>query len=460
VSRPDLRPFLLASLGLTALALIVRAPLFGHGIAASDTTGAYLPVAHAIREGKGFLNDFRPPGFPLALAGFEELGLNPVNGVVALQHLLGILLPTALLLIGWRYFDPLVGILAGLLAAASPLMTVTEQVALPDYLFGLLYLLGAVLLVEAALRLRRSEMPWKTLASAGVVYGLATMVRPNGQLALLLIPLALLVATRDWRRWLRACGIAAAAFAVMLAPWVLHNAVEYDEPVVSSEGGVALYGREITSERNPPPTDTADGRLAHAVYATGAPTVAVLNAFVNEGKTLAGASGAMGALAREAIRRDPAGYLVDTGQIVSEYLDIYDPHTFTADPERDQIAQLRRNIGSSEEGGSVPGDSPLTRVPWQLAQPLDKLVYIAALGGLLVLLLPFAGAPRSRLAGAILAIAAGLGLLTQAMLVRFELRFGVTYAPILWILFAAAAVLSVRFLVETVRNRSWRRLRA
>ena len=55
-------------------------------------------------------------------------------------------------MIGWRFFSPLVRILAGFLTAASPLMIYIEQLALADYLFDIALLAATVLLAEATLK--------------------------------------------------------------------------------------------------------------------------------------------------------------------------------------------------------------------------------------------------------------------------------------------------------------------
>lgn len=443
---------LLTGFGLTVLAFLVRLPHFGDGIAAADTEGAYLPVARSIREGNGFVNDFRPPGYPLLLALIEELGIDPVSGVAFIQDLVGILLPALMLLIGWRFFSPWVGALAGLLTAGSPLMALTEQVALPDYLFGVFFLLATASLAEGALRLRSPQMYWQPLVAAGALCGVATLLRPNGQLAFALIPIALLLGGGGWRRWLGASAISLAAFLVVLVPWVTHNVIEYGEATVSTEAGVSLYGRVITDEESPPPVDSNDGRVAKTLFDSGAPTLSVLTAFGGEGKSLADASEAMGALARDVIVREPGEYLVDTRRIFSEYLEAYNPGTLAFDDDTGQIGLVRSELSPAGEADQLPGDSPATLVPWSLTQVVTQLVFIAALGGLAIFVLPFVKARRSRIASAVMILTAGLALLAQSMLVRFELRFGVTFAPMIWILFAAAAALSAQMVVAVLRG--------
>jgi 4-amino-4-deoxy-L-arabinose transferase-like glycosyltransferase len=457
--KRERRPMLFTGIGLTVLALLVRLPYFGDGIAASDTMGAYLPVARSIRQGNGFINDFRPPGFPILLAAFEELGIEPVGGVAFLQCLIGVLLPVVLLLIGWRFFNPWVGGLAGGLAAGSPLMAVTELLVLPDYLFGVVFLLATALLAEGALRMHRPRLPWLLLAAAGAAFGLATLLRPNGQLAFALIPIALLIGGREWRRWLSASAISVAALAIVLAPWVIYNYVEYGEATVSTESGVSLYGRVITEERAPPPADSSDGRVALSLFDAGSPTLALLTALTDQGKSTAEASEAMGSLARQAIRREPGEYLLDTQRIFAEYMEAFNPGTLVPDRNTGQIGLVRRYLDDIGAADTSSGDSPATLLPWNLTQILTQLVYVAALGGFAVFLLPFAGARKSRVGGAVMLLFAALGLIAQSMLVRYELRFGVTFAPLVWILFAAAAVLSAQVLVAAIRTGPWNRVR-
>ncbi len=452
-SRPGLhRRMLACSIALMAIAAAVRAPLFGQGIAASDTTGFYLPVARGLLHGGGFPNSFRPPAFPLLLAAIEGIGIDPVTGVVVFQNLIGIILPGFILFVGWRHFKPAVGVLAGFLAAASPLMVVTEQVALPDYLFGVASLVGAVLLVEAILKIRERGVPRGMLVASGIVFGIACLLRPNGQLALLVVPIALLVGARDWRIALRSSAIALGAIVAVLSPWVLHNLIRYGDPMVATEGGVSLYGRVITSERHPPPENSADGQIALSVYNTGGPTVAVLNALVEEGKGVSQASNAMGTLAREAIGQDPSAYILDTWNILGEYMGAYDPYGLTAGSRGDQIAAIKREMNGAVGLETTPGDSVLTGVPWKAAEILTGLLYLITLGGALVLLLPFLGPRRSRIASATFLLVAGLGIVGEALTVRFELRFDVLFAPIAWILFAAAAVLAVDLLASLARQ--------
>jgi len=445
---------------VTLVALAVRAPLLGTAYVSGDTE-QYLGVAEGIFHG-GFIDHARAPGYATLLALFELVGIDPVHGVVVLQNLIGILLPAFVVLVGWRYFTPVVAVTAGFLTAASPLAIAVEQFALSDYLFGVAFFVAVVLLTEAVVRIRAGNGDWELLAAVGLAFGLATLIRANGLIAVAVIPLALLLGARGWRPALRSSAIALAAMAVVLAPWCLHNLIRFGDPNVSSEGGLALYARGVSWAEMPPSPETHEGRVALGVYNTADPeiphatagtTPGVYNAFVAEGRTPEEAYAAMGALAREVIRDDPGAYLDDTVEGLGLYREVLDPHTFTSNPNHDQIFKTRGYIRGQDPGaGEIAGDSGLTRVPWHLAQFLSKLLFVLTIGGLLILLLPFFGSERSRLASATMLLAGLVAILGVALTARWEQRYVISLLPIIWILATATVAQLVTELAALARR--------
>jgi len=326
------RRLLLGLIGVTLVAIAVRAPLLGKGYTAPDTS-QYLAVAQSIFHG-GFPDNLRPPGYSFLLAVFEAMGANPVTAIVLLQNLIGIVLPAGVFLAGWRFFSPAVGLMAGLLTAASPLMTITEQLALADYLFGVALFVATALLAEAVLRVRSGNPPRRLLVAAGATFGIAALFRANGLLALAAIPIALMIGAPNWRPGLRASAVAIGAMVVVLAPWSLHNLIRFGDPNLASEGGVSLYARAITWDAVPPPADSAEGKLALSIYSTaepgasgaprsGLPTTALFNALIASGKSPSEASSAMGAIAREAVFKYPEIYFENTWTILERYRSLY-----------------------------------------------------------------------------------------------------------------------------------------
>jgi 4-amino-4-deoxy-L-arabinose transferase-like glycosyltransferase len=453
---------LLSAIGLILVAAAVRVPLFGTAYAASDTSH-YITVANGL-FGDGFPDNLRPPIYAFLLAVFDSVGVNPVDAAVLLQNLLGILLPVGVLLVAWRFFGFPVGLVAGFLSAASPLMIVTEQFALAENLFGIALFSATALLAGAVLRMRSDEAPWQLLVAAGAMFGIATLLRAHGLLALAAIPIALWIGAQRWRPALRASGVAVAAMLVVLAPWCIHNLIRFGDPNVSTVGNLSLYAHSITAADVPPSADSADGRLALSIYNTGAPPTPVFNALVAEGKTPAEATSAMGAIARDAIFRHPRLYLENTWNMFGEYRALFDPRAFGANQNIDQIASTRyylqgsalSNLGEAlPRQRSLPGDSTFTRVPWQVAQALSRLLYVVTIGGILVLLLPFLGALRQRLVAMTFLVVVLLGFLGSSLTAVYSLRYGIMFAPLVWILLAAtlARILEVTALAWRQRPR-------
>lgn len=464
LTKEGRRNLLLGAAGLTIVAIAVRAPVFGTAYVAPDTT-AYLSVAESVFHG-GFPDNIRPPAYSLLLAVFKELGANPVTAVVDLQNLIGIFLPAAVLLVGRRFFGTAVGLIAGFLTAASPLMLVTEQLGLAEFLFGVLLLAATALLIEACWKVRAGHATLTLLIASGAMFGIATLFRANGMLAIVAIPLVLLFSGPRWRPALKASGVAIAAMLVVLAPWSLHNLIRFGNPNVATVENISLYARVVTWDHVPPPADTPDGRLALDLYNQGATPTALYAALLNEGRTSAEATSVMGQLARKVIYEHPDPYFSNAWNELADYETLFDPKTLTADSEKDQIGAARSYFAAFPTSNDVevvpttvlaartlPGDSALTAVPWQIAQTLTRLLYLISIGGLLVLFLLFLGAPRQRLAAMVFVVVVLLGVLGSGFSSVFSPRYDIVFAPIVWLLLAATAVRIVEVANAALRRR-------
>jgi 4-amino-4-deoxy-L-arabinose transferase-like glycosyltransferase len=458
----------IALLGVTIVAIAVRAPLLGTSFTSNDSA-YYLAIARGISHGGGYASNLRPPGYSTLLAIFEVFGFNPASAAVWFQNLIGMVLPALVLLAGWRFFSPPVGVIAGFMAAASPLMIALEQFALSDYLFAVLLFLATVALAEAVLRLRHGGSAWRLLVIAGALFGLATMFRANGIYAIVAIPVALLIGDSPWKPALRASAIAVGTLAVVIAPWCIYGLIRFDDPSVASEGGLSLYGRAISYDQVKPSADTASGRLALGIYNTADPyedegvvrtTGAVADALVEEaGQDPIEATSTMADLARGAIVDHPGVYLRDSLQILGRYQGAYNPRTLTTNGNADQIALVHDYIRALDLSDREPPDSsPLTRVPWRFAQALTQILFILTIGGLLMLALPFFGDIRSRLAATTFLVVGFLGIVGVTLTARFELRHGVVFAPLIWILAPASVRLGIRLFLALAAS-LWPRTR-
>jgi Dolichyl-phosphate-mannose-protein mannosyltransferase len=452
---------MLALATVTLVAIAVRVPLLGTSFRAPDS-GYYLAIGEQVFHGGGYASNLRPPGYSTLLAIFGLFGANPANAAVVLQNLIGMMLPAGVLLVGWRFFNPFVGVTAGFLAAASPLMIAIEQFVLTDYLFSVALFIAAAILAEAVLRIHAGRNAWPLLVAAGAMFGLATLFRANGIYGLIAIPAALLIAGPRWRPALRASAVGVAALVAVIAPWCIHNLIRFDDPNVASEGGLSLYGRAISYDQVPPSADTASGRLALGIYNTANPneeeavvgkTAYVYNALVEEsGQGPVEAASTMGSLAVGAILAEPGTYIRDSLQILGRYQGAYYPRTLTGRDSGDQVSLATGYLQALDPTRQELPDSAFIHGPWSVAQAITQLLFLFSLGGILLLVLPFLGNRRSRLAAGTFLTVGLMGLVGVVVTARFELRHGIVFAPLIWVLAPAAVSVVAQFLLALPRG--------
>jgi len=161
-----------------------------------------FPPGHLLAAWIGYALD--PPGIIVARIIYAAFN---VSLCVALYFLGRRLLPASFALLG-----------ALLLALAAP------ESHLFHYHFGYRYLVFSVLaLLAFSERLRTGDSRW--LLTGGVCTGIALCFRLTPAFAVsVAIAVGILLAERDWRRWLREGGLFAAGLAIVAIPVVLYFA--------------------------------------------------------------------------------------------------------------------------------------------------------------------------------------------------------------------------------------------
>jgi 4-amino-4-deoxy-L-arabinose transferase-like glycosyltransferase len=184
--------------------------------------GADRDSCGAMPSGANAPTAFRPPGYPVLLAGIHVAG-DPLPGTrwtrgrIA-NALLGTLAVLLVGLIAARLWNRRVVLAAMGVAAVDLPLVLVGGALLSETLFVAL-VLGAVL---AALCARTAARPTAWAAGAGVLVGLSALTRPTA--LVLAIPLGLAVARRPRR--LAAALALLAATALTIAPWTVRNAVQ------------------------------------------------------------------------------------------------------------------------------------------------------------------------------------------------------------------------------------------
>lgn len=223
---------------ILTLALVLRVSLVvgtRHLRLGSDPTD-YDRLARLLAGGRGWGQSvlaagrgptaFRPPLYPLFLAGVYKITGGSLTAARLTEALLGTL---TVALIGWvafRLMGRRAAICASVLAAVYPALIVYSTAVLSESIFVPLEL-GAL---AAALQARQApNKAWRWSVVAGALLGLGILARPNS--FLLVLPLGALVVTQAQSGTRLAVGsLAQAALLVVCAgvvvtPWLIRDEV-------------------------------------------------------------------------------------------------------------------------------------------------------------------------------------------------------------------------------------------
>jgi 4-amino-4-deoxy-L-arabinose transferase-like glycosyltransferase len=203
----------------------------------------YVLLASNIAGGHGYTyagipSAFRPPLYPLFLAGMMRLAGRYAFAVVRLVQL------AAGLLAVWL----LAGLASRLLGSAAGRLSVLAGLFLPTIVFFptvlmtetfaiLLTALFLVLVFEPSASFGARRGAW-----TGLVVGIATLVRFNFG-ALGIVAAWAVLRKKGWKRSAAPLAAMAATFLMVLAPWLVRNALVFGEPLLGTQGGLnALQG--------------------------------------------------------------------------------------------------------------------------------------------------------------------------------------------------------------------------
>jgi hypothetical protein len=245
VTRLSRSALAIGAVGLLALAIRVLYARSMQGFPVGGDALTFHLVGQGLADGHGFREAFppfgptaeHPPAFEVLLAALDKLGANGYGSHRLALAFLGSVNVVLVGLLGRALAGPLPGVLAALLAAVHPLLFTADGALMSETLYGTL-LLGALL---AAWWARARPTPAR-FAVVGALIALAALARGEALalLVLLVAPLAWSAAPA-WRPRLVLLGAAVAAFALVLAPWTIRNAVRFDTPVLISTNSNGVF---------------------------------------------------------------------------------------------------------------------------------------------------------------------------------------------------------------------------
>lgn len=242
---------------LVVAAITVRLiAAFAHSAPLASDPDGYVALAGSLAEGRGFVDPatgeptaFRPPLYPLLLVVPISL-CGPKAGVLLVQLALSGVLVASTWWIGLRTADNggrWVGGIAAGLVVIDPLLVLYTLQPMTELAFATLVslLIAALLEVDRAAVKQRST--WGSVLACGGLFGLAALCRPTVWAWAVLMGIAAIVrcvrergagypkryAVRWWPAWLAA--------ALVVAPWIVRNALVMGRPVtMTTHGGYTL----------------------------------------------------------------------------------------------------------------------------------------------------------------------------------------------------------------------------
>jgi len=198
----------------------------------------YVTPAKNLAFGRGYVDDtghplsFRPPTYPLFLAGVFRVAGVSIGAVEVVQSLLAAAGAAALALWVRRRWGRGAGVATGILVALDPILIPVPAFVLTEAL-GTVLVVAIVVCLEQGLLTRRSGL----LVLGGLLGGAAAL---NTPITLLLVPWLLLTiwAVRPWGRpdW-RACLLALGMAASCLGAWTARNYLVQGNAIVVRDNG-------------------------------------------------------------------------------------------------------------------------------------------------------------------------------------------------------------------------------
>ncbi|TSC87218.1 MAG: Uncharacterized protein G01um10148_323 [Parcubacteria group bacterium Gr01-1014_8] len=199
----------------------------GHFSPEAVAFDGYYELSENILAGNGFTrsseapfvpDSVRTPLYPYLLAGIALLFGN-YEPIFFLQILLGSISTIFAWRIAREFLTPRASIIVGVLSAVEPLTAYLTGTVMTETLFLFLFFPSVWLLI----RFFDQQKLW-TLATASLLLGIATLIKPTMQYApILLIPLLILIHGKNWKPLVFQSALFASIFVLILSPWMYRN---------------------------------------------------------------------------------------------------------------------------------------------------------------------------------------------------------------------------------------------
>jgi 4-amino-4-deoxy-L-arabinose transferase-like glycosyltransferase len=196
----------------------------GHGYHLPDgTPSAYYPVGYAVALGGMFF------------VAEHTVGDHPIGAMAAFNVLCGVATVALVFAIGRRLRGDRLGLVAAAITAVYPNLVFHTAAPLTETFFNALVAL--TVLVALAPDVDTGRVPTRRLAALGGLLGLCILVRPVAMPLVGALFVAWMLAGAGWRRALGQSAAVAAVAVLVVAPWVVRNAVVMHSFTLSTSNG-------------------------------------------------------------------------------------------------------------------------------------------------------------------------------------------------------------------------------
>jgi len=246
---------LLLILAFSLIPRLIELPKFRPDTMDADSAH-FLNIARCFERGQGFSNPaawpawiqparlpmpetFKEPGYPWLIAQATRAGRDPFRAGQAISLVAGLLLPLVIWLLARQAFaDPLVALLAALIAAGSPLLADKSVSVLVESLFALTIALSFLCAAWGMRAASRENRGIGLDAMGGALVGASYLLRAQTLLALPALVL-LMARGRSPRRTFSGLLIAASFALLVMSPLIARNLRLFGVPFYSD---VTAYG--------------------------------------------------------------------------------------------------------------------------------------------------------------------------------------------------------------------------
>jgi 4-amino-4-deoxy-L-arabinose transferase-like glycosyltransferase len=234
------------------MALVIRIVVVAAdtGYEPTDDAFEYDYYARSIAQGEGFTRSgylkqggptaIRGPAYPYLLGFTYAVSGESTTAGRLLNALLGALTVALIFVLGSRIWGFRVGLVGALFAAIFPPLVLLSRDLVSESLFLPLELLTVLCMMN----FRRAGGSAAWAAATGLALGAAILTRNTG--VVLVVPVAIGLAPAGlgpWVRRLRGPAIGLACAVLLMTPWLIRDAIEFDRFVpVTTSGGISISG--------------------------------------------------------------------------------------------------------------------------------------------------------------------------------------------------------------------------